>query len=192
MTIIRRTIALAPLLALASCTAVLVEATDERGIQEDPGRRTFGTMVEDEAIETKVAVNLESQEPAFRRANYNVVSLNGTVLITGQVESEELKARASRIASEASVEIKRIQNELTVSENTGLLSRGEDTMVALGVRAQLALNREAPGGRIKVVVENGTVYLMGLVTQAQGDAAGRIAGGSPGVDRVVKLFEYID
>lgn len=187
-----RILALAPLFALASCTAILVETTDERGIREDPGRRTLGTIVEDEAIETKVAVNLESQEPAFRRANYSVVSYNGTVLITGQVESEELKARASRIAGEASAEIRRVQNELTVSENTGLLSRGEDTLAALQVRAALALNRETPGDRIKVVVEDGTVYLMGLVTEVQGDAAARVAGGRPGVDRVVKLFEYID
>ena len=72
-------------------------------------------MFEDEIIETKVIVNIKSQEPALKNSNIAAVSHNGVVLLVGQVESEALKNRATEIASQASAKIKRIHNELEVS-----------------------------------------------------------------------------
>ena len=97
-------IATALLVMLTGCTTILVATTDENGIQEDPGVRTAGTVVEDESIETKVAVNMKSMEPAFKDAHFNVVSHNGVVLLVGQVQSEALKARAGQIAAQASAQ----------------------------------------------------------------------------------------
>ena len=99
-------------IALSSCTAILTEATGDQGIQENPAERTTGAMIEDEIIETKVAVNMRSQEPAFKKSNFSVISHNGVVLLVGQVESDFLRARATEVASKASAKIKRIHNEL--------------------------------------------------------------------------------
>ncbi|SVD98470.1 uncharacterized protein METZ01_LOCUS451324, partial [marine metagenome] len=52
-----------------SCTTILVQTTGEEGILEDPGERTAGAMLEDQSIETKVKVNMRSQEPAFRQSS---------------------------------------------------------------------------------------------------------------------------
>ena len=49
-----------------------------------------------------------------------------------------------------------------------------------------------PTSRIKVVTENGVVYLMGLVTQAEANWAVGIASNASGIQRIVKVFEYID
>lgn len=180
------------LLSATSCTAILVEATGEQGIQEDPTERTAGQVVEDEAIETKVLVNLKSQEPALRNANINVVSHNGVVLIVGQVESEVLRQRATEIASQASIKIKRIHNELEVSGKSSLLSRGNDTWIATKIRTLMLTDASVPSGQVRVITENGAVYLMGLVTEAEGDSAARLARNISGVTRVVKVFEYIN
>ena len=64
-----------------SCTTILVQTTGEEGIQEDPGERTAGAMLEDQSIETKVKVNMRSQEPAFRQSSFDVISHNGVVLL---------------------------------------------------------------------------------------------------------------
>lgn len=179
-------------LAMSSCTTILVETTGDEGIQEDPTERTTGARVEDEAIETKVLVNMKSQEPGLKNAHIDAVSYNGVVLLLGQVESEALKARATEIASQASAKIKRIHNEMEVSGKTSLVSRTNDTWINTKVRTRMMTNRDVPSDQIKIVVENGTVYLMGLISEMEGDNAANVARNVSGVSRVVKVFEYIN
>ena len=178
--------------ALQSCTTILVETTGTEGIQEDPGKRTAGAVVEDQSIETKIIVNLKSQEPAFKKAHFDVISHNGIVLIVGQVQTEALKNRATQIASEASSKIKRIHNELEVSGKTSLWARSGDNWIATKVRAQLYADDKVPSDQVRVITENGAVYLMGMVNQTQGDNAAALVRNVSGVTRVVKVFEYIN
>ncbi|MFT4862121.1 MAG: osmotically-inducible protein OsmY [Pseudohongiellaceae bacterium] len=179
-------------LTLASCKTILVQTTDENGIREDPTERTTGAVVEDEAIETKVVVNMKSQEPAFRGSNFNVVSHNGVVLIVGQVESEAMKSKATTIASQASSKIKRIHNELEVAGKTSLISRSNDSWVATKVRTLMLTNKEVPSDQIRVIAENSAIYLMGIISQAEGDRAANLARNVSGVTKVVKVFEYLN
>jgi len=189
---IQRLLIAALLLAMSTgCTSILVATTDENGMQENPGVRTAGTIVEDESIETKVTVNMKSMEPAFRDAHFNVVSHNGVVLMVGQVQSEALKIRAGQIAAEASAQVRRVHNELEVAGQTTLLSRTNDSWISTKVRTQMASNKDVPSGQIRVITENGVVYLMGMLSQAQGDRAALLARNIAGVSRVVKVFEYI-
>jgi osmotically-inducible protein OsmY len=188
---IQKLLVAALLVMSTGCTSILVATTDENGIQEDPGVRTAGTIVEDESIETKVTVNMKSMEPAFRDAHFNVVSHNGVVLLVGQVQSEALKIRAGQIAAEASAQVRRVHNELEVAGKTTLLSRTNDSWISTKVRTQMAANKDVPSERIRVVTENGVVYLMGMLSQAQGDRAALLARNIAGVSRVVKVFEYI-
>ena len=179
-------------IALSSCTTILTETTGDQGIRENPAERTTGAMIEDEVIETKIAVNMRSQEPAFKQSNFSVVSHNGVVLLIGQVESDFLRAQATDIASQASAKIKRIHNELEVAGKTGFLSRSNDAWIATKIRTLLIAESDVPSSRVKVIVENGAVYLMGLVIQSEGDSAANLARNVSGVTKVVKVFEYIN
>jgi osmotically-inducible protein OsmY len=174
------------------CTTLLSEAAGPEGIQENPGKRTTGARIEDEFIETKIAVNMKSQEPELRNANFDVISHNGVVLLVGQVQSEQLKRRATEIASEASNKIKRIHNELEISGKTGLLARSNDAWISTKVRTQFLADESVPSGQVKVVTENGSVFLMGMVNQQQGNNAAALARNISGVTRVVKVFEYVN
>jgi osmotically-inducible protein OsmY len=102
-----------------------------------------------------------------------------------------LRARASEIASQASSKIKRIHNELEVAGRTTFLARTNDTWISSKVRLQLTANKEVPASQIRVVSNNGTVYLMGMVSQSEGDQAALLARNVAGVAKVVKVFEYI-
>ena len=175
-----------------SCTTILVQTTGEEGILEDPGERTAGAMLEDQSIETKVKVNMRSQEPAFRQSSFDVISHNGVVLLVGQVESKTLKNRATKIASKASSKVRRIHNELEVAGRTSLISRTNDTWIATKVRTLLYTNDDVPSDQVRVIAENGAVYLMGLISQAEGDNAANLARNISGVIKVVKVFEYIN
>ena len=175
-----------------SCTTILVQTTGEEGILEDPGERTAGAMLEDQSIETKVKVNMRSQEPAFRQSSFDVISHNGVVLLVGQVESKTLKNRATKIASKASSKVRRIHNELEVAGRTSLISRTNDTWIATKVRTLLYTNDDVPSDQVRVIAENGAVYLMGMISQAEGDNAANLARNISGVTKVVKVFEYIN
>jgi osmotically-inducible protein OsmY len=179
-------------LLLSSCTSVLVQTTGAEGIVEDPTERTAGAVVEDQSIETKVLVNLKKLEPELKKANIDAISHNGVVLLVGQVGSESLKARATQITRDSSSKIKRIHNELEVAGKTSLLSRSNDSWIATKVRTLMLANSSVPSGQIRVVTENGIVYLMGILSQADGDLATDLARNVSGVTRVVKVFEYVD
>ena len=187
-----RILSLMLILLTTSCTSILVRTTGEQGIQENPTERTAGAVVEDQSIETKVVVNMKSQEPAFRQAHFDVISHNGVVLLVGQVESQTLKSLATDIASRASSKIKRIHNELEISGKTSLLSRGSDTWIATKVRTLMLANGDVPSDQVRVVAENGAIYLMGIISQAEGNNAANLARNVSGVTRVVKVFEYIN
>ena len=177
---------------LGSCTTILVRTTGAEGITEDPTERTAGAVVEDQSIETKVVVNLKKLEPELKKANIKVISHNGVVLLVGQVASDGLKARATQITSDSSTKIKRIHNELEVAGKTSLLARSNDNWVATKVRTLMLANSSVPSGQIRVITENGAVFLMGLVTQADADGAADLARNVSGVTRVVKVFEYLN
>ncbi len=190
---VKHIVASALLLAvLGSCTTVLVRTTGAEGITEDPTERTAGAVVEDQSIETKVVVNLKKLEPELKKANIKVISNNGVVLLVGQVASDGLKARATQITSDSSTKIKRIHNELEVAGKISLLARSNDNWVATKVRTLMLANSSVPSGQIRVITENGAVFLMGLVTQADADGAADLARNVSGVTRVVKVFEYLN
>ena len=180
-----------PLFALlASCTTILVKTTGEQGIQENPQARTFPTVLEDQSIETKIIVNMKSQQPLFKKSRFDVISHNGIVLLVGQVQSEELKSLATKIAGEASSKVRKIYNELEVSGNTTLITRGNDAWIGTKVRTRMIANSSVPFSRIKVVTENGSVYLMGLVNREEAEKATSLVSNISGVARVVNVFEY--
>ena len=174
-----------------SCSTILVNTTSREGIQENPARRTPGAVVEDQSIETIVAVNLKADSLAFRETRFNVVSHNGVVLLVGQIENDSMKQKATEIISKASSKIKRIHNELEITDKKGILSRGNDTWIATKVRALMLANEEISANQVKVVVENGAVYLMGILTESEGDIAANVARNVVGVSKVIKVFEYI-
>ena len=186
-----RVLAFLALIITNSCSTILVNTTNREGIIEDPTERTAGAIVEDRSIETKIAVNLKAEEPAFRATSFNVISHNAVVLLVGQVESDELKAKATEIASRASAKIRRIHNALEISGRAGFISQGNDTWIATKVRTLFFANDEIPSDQVKVIVESGVVYLMGLISEETGEQAADVARNVSGVTEVVKFFEYI-
>ena len=179
------------LVIATSCSTILVSTTNKGGIQENPARRTPGAVIEDRSIETIVAVNLKADSQTFRKTRFNVVSHNGVVLLVGQIENQAMKQKATDIVSKASSKIKRIHNELEVMDKQGIFSRGNDTWIATKVRTLMLANDEVPSSRVRVIVENGVVYLMGILTEFEGNIAANVARNVVGVKKVIKVFEYV-
>lgn len=178
------------LFATAGCVSL------SKGMSEDPvdqnhGKRTFGAFIEDGNIERKVAVNLARASVELDQSRIVVVSYNGNVLLAGQVANDELKTQAGNIAEQVR-HVRHVHNELQVVGSNSLLARTNDTWLTSKVKSRLLINGEAPGWRTKVVTENGVVYLMGLLTHDEADAVVEQVQKVYGVQKIVKIIEYID
>ena len=152
-------------------------------------RRTSGAYVEDLAIEAKAFDRIGKQ---FKNnVHVNVNSFNRTVLISGEVQTDAVKTEIGKLVS--SIEnVRNINNELTVSGTSSLTTRGSDSLVTSNVKLRFVNDKRFSADHVKVITENGTVFLMGIVKHAEADAATEVASTTGGVQRVVKLFEYLD
>lgn len=151
-------------------------------------RRTLGAQTEDKAI----LVKAETRVPNIvgDAGHVNVTTFNRKVLLTGEVRDEAMKAAVEReVAGIQNVES--VVNELAILGTSSLTSRSNDVFITGKVKASFVDNKTLSANAIKVVTERGDVYLMGRVTQNEGNLAAEIARGVSGVNRVVKVFEYI-
>lgn len=152
-------------------------------------RRTSGAYVEDEAIEDKAIDRIGKQYKDT--VHVNVTSYNRNVLITGEVPDQAAKTQVERIIANIQ-NVGKIHNELAISGQSSLTARSNDALITSNVKLRFVGDKRFSANHIKVVTENGTVYLMGIVKPAEAHAAASVASGSSGVSRVVELFEYVD
>jgi len=184
-------LALTLCLGISGCSSV-VNASREAPIDDDRGTRTLGSKIDDSLIETKVAVNIAKASPDLDNNSHIVVtSFNGIVLLAGQTPRADLKQLAEQTASQVQ-KVKKVNNELQVIAPSSMLARSNDAWLTSKIKTEMLTDSAIPGSRIKVVTENGIVYLLGLLTQAEANRATNLVQGVGGVQKIVKLFEYID
>ncbi len=174
--------------ALTACVPLLIGGAMGGGAMVAVDRRTSGTQLEDEGIELRALSRL--QTPVGERSHINLTSYNRQVLLTGEVASAQDKALIEKTV--AGVEnVVSIVNELAVMGNSTLTQRSSDTLVTGRVKATLVDTRDLSANAFKVVTERGSTYLMGRVTQRESDRATAVIRATPGVQKVVRLFEII-
>jgi len=159
------------------------------GVMMAQDRRTSGAYVEDQAIESKASDRIGKQYKD--NVHVNVTSFNRNVLISGEVPTDAVKTEIGKLASGIE-NVRNVNNELVVSGLTSLTSRGSDSLITSNVKIRFVDDKRFKADHVKVVTENGTVFLMGIVRHVEADAATEVASTTGGVQRVVKLFEYLD
>ncbi len=180
-------IAAAALPALQGCFPLAVTGVGAAALVAGD-RRTTGMYIEDESIEWKIVGRL--REGDFKSAHVNSTSFNRRVLVTGEAASEEMKKKIEEEVR-GIANVREVTNELQVAGASSLASRGNDVLITSNVKARMVNNGKFSPNHVKVVTEASVVYLMGLVSPEEGDAAVEIARTTGGVNRVVKVFEYI-
>lgn len=179
--------------SLAGCAPLVVGGT-AAGIGVAHDRRTAGTIVEDQTIELK-AYDILSKDPQLAESGHiNVTSYNNIVLLSGEVPNPELRARAEQLVSRVD-KVRHVHNELDVAAPSSLASRSSDAWITTKVKSSLLQVdglRDFDPTRVKVVTERGVVYLMGLLYTREADAVVGTVRRVGGVQKVVKLFEYLD
>ena len=177
------------LTGMSGC-AVLFVGGAVGGAMSASDRRTFGAQTEDAGIELKGSNRISN---VFGdTVHVGVSSYNRKVLLTGQVKDEETRIKVEN-------EIKGVENVASIVNEIqvalffpGVSAKSSDAVISTRVRGVLVGTADIYSSSFKVVTEAGVVYLMGRVSQREGDTGAEAIRGVPGVQKVVKVFEYID
>ena len=157
-------------------------------------RRSFGSVIDDQNLELSIIDSINRDKELALKNHVEVVVYNGVVLLIGRTSTAELSARAEQVAM-GYQGVRRVVNEIEVGPRIDVGDTTSDKVLSTRVKTGLADIVGIKGfdpTRVNVTTEAGVVYLMGLVTQEEAERVVEIARATPGVQRVVRVFEYTD
>ena len=174
--------------ALPACVPLVVGGAVAGGSLVAIDRRTSGAQLDDEAIELRAGSRIRAE--LGTRVRVSVTSYNRQVLLTGEVPNLKDKQLVEQVVSGVD-NVASVVNELAVLNSPSLVERSSDALLTGRVKAMLLDAKDLQSNAFKVVTERGTTYLMGRVTQSEADRATEVVRSTPGVQKVVRIFEII-
>ena len=177
------------LLASSGCVSIL-DATSKGPIQTDPGKRSFGDMLDDKRLNTIIAVNIKKADKKLDKSNITVTSYNSVVLLTGQVLNAQLRELAAKTARNVN-KVRQVYNELEIMPNISFAQKAKDRWLDTKIDTKLFASKQAESHKVKIIVENSVVYLMGILDEEQTKLITDIVRNTTGVTKVVRAIEYI-
>lgn len=152
--------------------------------------RGMKIIVEDRNIVSQAEQRLASDKALKTQAHVVITTLNHNVLLAGQAPTKELSDEAERLVKAMS-KVNVVYNEIAIEDPTAHKVRAHDAWLTTKIKTLLLAEKNLRSTQIKILTENSVVYVLGLVTRGQGDLATDKIRQIDGVEKVVKLFEYI-
>ncbi|WP_039145778.1 division/outer membrane stress-associated lipid-binding lipoprotein [Gallibacterium anatis] len=176
---------------LQGCVAAAVVGGGALATKVAMDPRTTGTQIDDQTLELRVADALRKDKQLNEQAHISAVVYNGRALLVGEAPSADLKEVAVNLARGVK-DIADVYDEIQIGEKVSFMQVSKDTWITTEVKSKLFVNGNVKASDVKVVTENGVVYLIGRVTQSQAAAAVDVARQVNGVRKVVKVFTYLN
>lgn len=177
-------------LVLQGCVGAAIVGAAGVATKTSTDPRTMGTQLDDTTLELRIGTNLAKDEQLKERARIVAVSYHDSLLLIGQAPSNSLKQKAQDIVMKTTGN-RQIYNEIHIGEPIGFTTITKDSWITGAVRSKLLTSNKVPSGNVKVITENGEVFLLGLVTEQEAKAAATIASTVSGVKHVTTVFSYI-
>lgn len=176
-------------LTLQSCFFVAGAAAGAAAITIVYDQRSVDSVLQDQRIARVILQRIHS-DPDLRDNTYiEVTSFGQVVLLTGQAPGLDLRQKAERTARTVRG-IRRIYNAIAIQGPTSALTHASDTWITTKIKTEMLATPGLKSASIKVVTENGTVYVMGTISRLQEETILNIVRHVNGVQKVVKIFQY--
>jgi osmotically-inducible protein OsmY len=172
---------------VSACAPLLVGGAVLGGGLVATDRRTTGIQIEDESIELRASSRVRELATL---GQVSVTSYNRLVLLTGEVPGAAERAQVEQAVAKVE-NVRAVVNELVVAPNSSLSSRTADNALATKVKLTLVDAKDVQANAFKVVAERRVVYLMGRVTEREGQRGAELASQVSGVEKVVKVFDIV-
>lgn len=177
--------------SLQGCIFVVGAAAGAAGVAVVYDHRKLEKIVLDEKIAKKAAEKLQAMLSDREKTHIAVTCFNQVVLLSGEATTPALRQEAEELVRTVP-DIKRIYNQIMIKAPSSTLTQASDSWITTKIKTQMLATEGLQSGTIKVVTENGTVYLLGIVSKEQAEIAVDIARQVQGVQRVMKIFQYTD
>ena len=174
---------------ISGCGIILVTTAAVSAIDVIRDRREIGTLWDDNKMELSLRQSISKNEQ-IDNANVSVTAFNGITLLTGEVPDQRAIDQILDLAK-SHPDASQVINRIELAGKTNLNSRANDSWITGRVKTAMLTSRTIDATKIKVVTERANVYLMGLVSRSEAEAAVAITRSVPGVVRVIKVFEYL-
>jgi osmotically-inducible protein OsmY len=175
--------------SLQGCIFVVGAAAGAAAIAVVYDHRTLELSIQDTQTANKISNKIRAVPALRNECHIEVTAFNGVILLTGETPTAAWRAQAEEIAKSVP-NVSRVYNQITIQGPTSSLTRTSDSWITTKIRSLMLANEDLKSSSIKVVTENGVVYLMGNVKQSQADIAVDISRQVSGVQKVVKIFQY--
>lgn len=177
-------------LQISACAPLLIGGAATTGVIVAQDRRTAGTILNDQRTEVRVRNFIAQDKGLSDHTRLKVNSYNGIVLITGETASQLMANQIINFAK-AEPHVREVRNELRIGALSDTATRRSDFATGNRLRTRLTSNPDVKSLTVRFVVDQGTVYLMGLVTRAEAEQIVEATRTVDGVKRVVRMFEYV-
>ena len=176
------------IISLSGCSSF----TDGKGLGVNYDRRTAGTILDDQGLSMRADTILAKDKELWQsKCHINTLSYNNSILLVGQAPTDELKERAATLLHRF-VPQDQIYNQITVENPTSLTARAKDTWITTQVKGKILANKNIGVNRVKIVTENGIVFLMGILTKDEENIVTDLASQTSGVKQVIKIITEHD
>ena len=175
------------LLLIATTISGCSSFTDGKGLGINYDRRSAGTILDDKGLEIRANTLLTRDKELWENCHINAISYNNSILLVGQSPSENLKDRAASILQRVASK-EQIYNQITIENPTPLTTRTQDTWITTQVKGKILGNKDIGINRVKVITENGVVFLIGILTRYEENLATKIASQTANVKQVIKII----
>lgn len=160
------------------------------GAQVAYNRHTLQHSFNDHYIALRSSQAIYVDTDRYNDTHVSVSAFNHVVVLTGQVSSALEKNEIATIAKNVS-KAKDFYNFTYIGAPPSVLTQLSDSWITAKIKGQLMAINDIDPNQIKIITENGTVYLMGIIPHQQADIAIDIARTTAGVQNVVKIFSYL-
>jgi osmotically-inducible protein OsmY len=184
-------IIIALFLTLQGCIFIAGTAAGVAAVGVVNDHRKLEQISRDTQLNNAIVKNIKATPELFKENHINVVTFNQIVLLAGETTTAELRQAAENAAREAPNAIK-IYNQIEVKGSSSVITRTSDAWITAKIKTQMLAAKALKSGNIKVITENGSVYLLGQVSHDQAEMAVNIARQVSGVQRVMKIFQYTE
>jgi osmotically-inducible protein OsmY len=147
--------------------------------------------VENQYVQLAVSNALKNDINIQKPNRVVATSVKYEVLLIGQVPDEASRHAAEEDALNTSG-VKKVFNYLTVGPVISDSTQVSDSWITTKIRTQIVAGNSISPKGVKVITEDGVVYLMGALPREEANAMIELARKTDGVKKVVTVMYYLD
>lgn len=173
-------------LSLQGCVGAVVGVGATAGTAAMEERGLSGAA-DDTALRLRInALLSDKDERLWRKVGMQVYM--GRVLLTGTVETPEMRAEAVKLAWQAEG-VKEVINEIQLAGSAGASGFARDTWISTQLKSALLFDKQVASINYSIETVAGTVYLIGLAQDQR--ELDRVMNHARGLNYVKKVVNYV-